>query len=103
MATRRQYIEKVRRQIYGGQPSDDANITVGLTNIYLNEGIAIAAQKNYTDNAALDGIAYVDGSFYLTYKNIAVTKDEQFLYKVALPHIPFAIGNGEGIPTMVLT
>lgn len=100
---RRTYIEMIMRQIYGGQPSQDANITVNLINLYVNQGVAVAAKKNYTDNAALDGIAYVNGSFYITYKSLAVIKDEQFLYKVALPHIPYGIGNDEGIITMVLT
>ncbi len=101
--TRRTLIEMIRRQIYNGQPSADATITVNLVNLYVNRGVAIAAQKNYQDNATLDGIAYVNGSFYTTYKSLPVTKDEQFLYKVALPHIPLGIGNDEGISTMVLT
>ncbi len=100
---RKIFIEMVRRDLYGGQPPSTANITVGLVNLWTNQGLAIAAQKNYQDNATLDGIAYVNGSFYTTYKNLAVTKDEQFLYKVALPHIPFGIGNDEGISTMLLT
>lgn len=103
MATRRAYIEKIRRQIYNGQPSSDATITVNLVNLYLNEGIALAAKKNYIDNAQLDGIAYVNGSFYLTYKNLSIVRDEAFLFRVDLPHSPFAIGNDEGISTMVLT
>jgi len=28
--TRNQLIERILRQIYGGQPSDDSNITFGL-------------------------------------------------------------------------
>ncbi len=100
---RKQFIEMVRRDLYGGQPPNTANITVGLVNLWTNQGLAIAAQKNYQDNATLDGIAYVNGSFYTTYKSLPVTKDEQFLYKVALPHIPLGIGNDEGISTMVLT
>ena len=100
---RRVFIEMLRRDIYGGQPSADANITVNLVNLWLNQGVAIAARKNWQDNAQFEGIAYTNGSFYTTYKNLAVTKDEQFLYKTALPQLPLGIGNDEGISSVVLT
>lgn len=100
MITRRTYIELIRRQLYGGPPSDDATITVGLVNRWLDFGIAAAAKQNYKDNIAIDGINYVNNSFYTTFKGIAVTKDEQFLWKVALPSIPLGIGTSEGISTM---
>ena len=91
------FIEQIRRQIYGAQPSDDADITIGLVNTWLEQGIAVAAKTNYTDNLKLDGISYVNNSFYSTFKNIAVTEDEQFVYKVTLPQIPVGIGANEGI------
>ena len=76
--TRRQYIEQVRRQIYGGQPNDDAEITVSLVNQWLNQAIGFAAQKCYQDNLKIDSIAYVNNGFYSTFKSLAVTKDENF-------------------------
>ena len=97
------YIEQIRRFIYNGQPPSEATVTIGLVNVWLNQAIGVAAQKNYTDNVTLDGIAYINGSFYTTYKNIAVTKDEQFLYKVQLPHIPFGLGDDEGVSELILT
>lgn len=98
--TRKSFIERIRRQIYNGQPPDDATITIGLVNNYLNDAIAVAAKTNYTDALKLDGIAYVNNSFYTTYKNLTVTADEQFLYKIGLPHIPFGIGANEGVSTI---
>ena len=97
---RRTYIEQIRRSIYNGQPSDDATITIGLVNIWIEQAIGIAAKQNYKDNAMLDGIAYVNNSFYTNFKNLAVTEDEQFVYKVELPQIPFGIGYNEGISTL---
>lgn len=95
--TRQVYIELIRRQIYGGQPNDDAEITIQLVNKWLDFGIAFAAQKNYIDSVKLDGIAYVNNSFYTTYKALEVTQDEQFLWKIELPHIPFGLGATEGV------
>lgn len=95
------FIERVRRQIYNGQPSDDASITVGLVNNYLNDAIALAAQANYKNNLAIDGISYVNNSFYTIYKSLSVSQDEQFLWKITLPEIPVGIGENLGVETLI--
>lgn len=99
---RKQYIELVRRQIYGGQPTDDAEITVNLVNLWLDMGIAAAAEKNYYDNQKLDGIAYVNNSFYTTFKGLPITADEKFVWQIEMPQIPVGIGASEGISTLKL-
>lgn len=99
--TRHDLIEQIRRQIYNGQPSDDATITEGLVNQYIEEGIAVAAKQNYKENAAIEAVAYINNGFYTTFKGIAVTKDESFLWKVTLPEIPLGVGYSEGVSTMV--
>ena len=98
---KRAYIERIRRLIYGGQPPSEANITVGLVANYLNDAIAIAAKTNYTDNLKLEGIASVNNSFYTTFKSLAVTSDEQFLWKISLPQLPVGIGGIEGISKVI--
>lgn len=98
--TRRYFIERTLRQIYGTQPNDDSWITVNLVNAWLNDATAIAAKQNYKDNIALDGISFVNNSFYTTFKDIDVTQDEQFLWKVQLPEIPIGIGANMGISTL---
>lgn len=101
MATTRYiFLEKILRSVYGEQMSDDSNITYNLANVWLNEGIALAAKQNYKDNIAIDGIGYVNNSFYTTFKNLAVVADEQFTYKVTLPEIPLGIGANEGVNTL---
>lgn len=99
LTTRRAYIELIRRQIYGSQPSNDAEITAGLVNRWLNFAIAAAAKENNKQNMAIDGVSYVNNSFYTIYKGLAVTKDEQFLWKIELPQIPLGLGTSEGIST----
>lgn len=93
-------IERIRRQIYGGQPTDDASITINLVNTYLNDGIAIAAKQCYKDSLQIEGIGYVNNSFYTTFKGIAVTKDENFVWKLQLPQLPIGIGTNSGIETL---
>lgn len=95
--TRRAYIERIRRLIYGNQPAAEANITVGLVNNYLQDAIALAAKANYLDNEKISGITFVNNSFYTIFKDIEVTEDEQFLWKIQLPELPVGIGYTEGI------
>ena len=101
MPTRRQYIEQVRRMIYGSQPSNDAEITVGLVNQWIDQAVGVAAKANYTDSLKLDGIAYVNNSFYTTYKSLSVSADDQYLWKITLPQIPIGIGYNQGAETLV--
>lgn len=101
MPTRRQFIEQVRRLIYGSQPSNDAEITVELVNQWLDQAIGIAAKTNYTDSLKIDGIAYMNNSFYTTYKTLSVTEDEQFLWKITLPQIPVGIGENDGAENLI--
>ena len=100
--TRAVFIERTLRQIYNGQPSDDATITVNLVNVWLDDAIALAAKQNYKDNYQVDGISYVNNGFYTTFKGLEFEADEQFLWKVTLPQIPVGIGANEGISTFIV-
>ena len=99
--TRAQFIEQLRRQIYNGQPTDDATITVGLVNQYINQAIGIAAKTNYKDNIQLEGVGFVNNSFHTTFKGLSITQDEQFLWRFTLPEIPVGIGYSEGLPRVI--
>ena len=100
--TRNAFIERVLRQIYNGQPSDDSNITFGLVNQWLNDAIGAAAKKNYTDNIQIDGVSYINNSFYTTFKNLDIYAEtvDNFTYRVDLPSIPVALGRNEGVATL---
>lgn len=98
--TRFQFIERCLRQIYGQQPSDDASISYNLINFWLNDAIGLAAKTNFRENIQIDGIGYVNNSFYTTYKGIAITADDDFLWKFTLPEIPLGIGRNMGVSTV---
>lgn len=97
---RQTYIERIRRIIYSGQPSDDAQITIGLVNNILNDAIAAAASANYNDNFKIQGVEAVSNSFYTTYSNIAVTAEGNFVYKFELPEIPVGLGVNMGVASL---
>lgn len=101
MTTRRTIIELILRQILNGQPSDDTDITDNLVNQWLNIALGLAAKKNYTDNLQLEGVAFVNNSFFSTFKGIELTEDERNLYKFTLPSIPLGIGATDGIARIV--
>ena len=98
--TRNQTIELILRQIYNGQPSDDSSITFNQVNLWLNQAIAAAAKKNYADNVQIEGISFVNNSFYTSFGSLAVSPDEFGVYKVTLPQIPVSLGKTEGISTL---
>lgn len=95
--TRGEFIERALRQIYNGYVSDDSEVTPGLVNSWLQDAIGVAAKANYTDTLKIDGIGYVNNSFYTTYRGLDITKDSANVYSIALPHPPFGIGRNEGI------
>lgn len=97
--TRNALIERILRQIYNGQPSDDSNITYGLVNQWLNDAIGMAVKKNYTDNIQIDGISYVNNSFYTTFTNIDINAEtvDTVTYSIDLPIIPYSLGKNEGV------
>lgn len=99
--TRKVLIEQIRRMMYGSIPTDDANVTEKEINLYINEGIAYMAKVNYTDAIKLDGIETIADSFYATFKNLAITKDNDTgYYSLALPQVPLGLSRGYGISTV---
>lgn len=99
--TRKVLIEQIRRMLYGGIPTDDANITEKEINLYINEALAYMAKVNYTDSIKLDGIETVSDVFYLTFKNLAITRDADTGYfSLDLPQVPLGLARGYGISTV---
>ena len=100
--TRRQYIEQIRRLIYNGLPDDDATITVGLVNQYLNQAIGVAAKQNYKENIAIDGIGFLNNSFYTKFTGVTIASVGNFLWRMTLPEVPLGVGANEGISVLEL-
>lgn len=98
--TRYAFIERVLRATYGEQPGDDSNITANLVNKWLGDAIGIAAKQNYKENIQIDGITYVNNSFYTTFRGLAITQYEEFVFQLTMPQIPFGVGRNEGISTL---
>jgi hypothetical protein len=100
--TRQQLIEQILRQVYGTQPTDDSTITPNLVNLYINQGIGVAVKQNYNEANQLEGVGYVNNSFYSTFKGIPITKDDGFLWKLTLPSVPYGVAKNEGLSSVVL-
>lgn len=98
--TRQAFIEQTLRQIYGGYIPDESSVTFNLVNLYLEDACAIAAKQCYKDSAQIEAVAYVNNGFYTTFKNISVTQDENFLWRITLPQIPVGIGKNEGVASL---
>lgn len=97
-------ITRIIRQIYGEKPSDDATITKNLVKTYLPEAIAQAVKTSAKENLQIEGIQYVNNSFYTTFKELQISPEGtiQGDYKCKLPSIPIALGRNEGIASVKL-
>ena len=98
---RKSLVEQISRLVHNGFPSDDTDFTDELINIYISQGIALAAKNNYKEAIQLEGIGFVNNSFYSTYKGIAITADEDNLWSLTLPLVPIAVGRNEGISRLI--
>ena len=99
---RQALIERILRHVYGEQPLDDANITTNLVNAWIEDGIGLAVKQNWKDGVALDGVTYINNSFYTTFKGLPLVQYEPFTFQVTLPQIPFGIGKDEGIGSLTI-
>lgn len=99
MATRGAFIESILMQLYGGKPTDDAEITYNLVNLYLQEGIATAAQAAYKNSIQIDGVGYINNGFYTTFSGLSISIDssDNQCYVFSLPEIPVGISANMGI------
>lgn len=102
LITRYKLCERIQRVIYNGLPPDDATLTINIINNWINDGIAVAAKNNYVDSIKLDGISYVNNSFYITYRNLAISQNTEGNWEFSLPQIPLGLGKNEGINTVQL-
>lgn len=98
--TRAELIEQILRAVYGDQPRDDSSITPNLVNLYINQGTASAIRSQLKDSVNLDGVTYINNAFYFTYKNLPILQEENLLWKVELPQVPFGIGRNEGVANL---
>lgn len=99
---RKQFLERNIVQIYGGLPEDDAEITFDIINAWLPDAVASAAKQCYIESIKLDGVSYVNNSFYSTFSGLQILSDDTSNqgYKVELPEIPVGIGRNEGVSTL---
>ena len=99
---RYEFLERNLIQIYGGFPTDDSEISFDLLNSWLSDAIATAAKTCYKEAIQIDGIGYVNNSFYTTFSGLAITTDDtdNLCYKLTLPEIPVGIGRNEGLSAL---
>lgn len=100
--TRLQFIYRTIMQVYGGTPTDDREISNDLVNNWLNEGVAVAAKQCYKEAIQIDGMGYINNSFYTTFSGISITTDDtdNLCYKLTLPQVPIGIGRNEGVSAL---
>lgn len=75
LSTKKEIIDEIRYQTYGGMPSNDAAISEMFVLTMLNDSIAKAAVRSAFSTYNLDGVVAADDIFRLTYSNIQLLTD----------------------------
>lgn len=97
------FIEQSLIQIYGALPTDDAEMTIEMINtVLLPQAIGLAAKMCYKEAIQIDGIGYVNNSFYTTFSGLSIVVDDtdNQCYKLTLPEIPVGVGKNEGVSAL---
>lgn len=71
----RKLAEIIRVRLYGGQPSDDAPITLRQVAIEIVAEAAQAAKENFYENANVEGYNYVNDSYTTRFTGVTVLTD----------------------------
>lgn len=96
--TRKNIIDRVRRLIYGGYPTDDAQITVNLVNSWLNDAIAAACVSSFWASYKVDQVGSVADGFYMTFSPFSLSKDSNTgYYNFTLPALPLSLPKSHSI------
>lgn len=92
--TQLQLCELIQRELAGGDVPIGFSPKIEEISLWLQPAIAAAAMKNYTDTAQID-IENVADAFYLTYKNLPLTRQSDTGdYVATAPAAPYALPFG---------
>ncbi|WP_312697041.1 hypothetical protein [Sphingobacterium mizutaii] len=89
---RRQIVEEIRTEAYGGMPPVDAKFSENFVLLRFNSKLAAKARINAFELTNLEGITYADDMFYVRFKDLEVKDDSDTGYKfVIIPAQPIGL------------
>lgn len=92
LKTKKEVCDEIRIEVYGGQPTNDASISLNLILRKLNDKTAAYALKSASINYQVDGYFQSDDIFRTTYTNLQLTQDQYTGVKyTALPVQPVSL------------
>jgi len=97
MSSKWRISEQSRRIILGGNPSANDSPLPQELMIFVEQALAYVVQKSLYQNMAM-GESDIDGTLVFTFKNVAVTKDEDLdMYYSVLPSAFISLPSERGI------
>ncbi len=75
LRTKKEIVDEIRYEVYGGMPSVDAAISENFILRKLNNKIATSAMQQALGSYKMDGAVCVDDIFTLTYSDLTLTVD----------------------------
>lgn len=96
--TKRQIVQEALYEAYGGITSTDVRISERFVLTKLNNKIAAAGTINAFQNKNLEGVTYLNDTFYSTYNDLPVTDDTHTGFKkIDLPALPIGVPSQRSI------
>jgi hypothetical protein len=95
--TKKELAESILLEYYGGPPSDDAVISLRQVGVMINKALAEVAKKSFYDNANIEGIAYANDEFTVSFDVTLNAADNTGFKWFNLPTAPVGLPKSRGV------
>ena len=95
--TKKELAESILLEYYGGPPSDDAVISLRQVGVMINKALAETAKKSFYENANIEGIAYANDEFTVTFDATLNNADNTGFRWVDMPTAPVGLPKSRGV------
>lgn len=95
--TKKELAESILLEYYGGPPSDDAVVSLRQVGVMINRALAEAAKKSFYDNSNIEGVAYANDEFTVTFSVTLNNKDNTGFRWFDMPTAPVGLPKSRGV------
>lgn len=96
--TKQELAEQILLEYYGGEYSQDADISPRQVGVMINTALAQMAKESFYENSNLEGVAYANDEFTCTFANVALNQTDDSGYRwFDMPTAPVGLPKSRGI------
>lgn len=96
--TKQELAEQILLDYYGGEYSQDADISQRQVGAMINKALAQVAKESFYENSNLEGVAYANDEFTCTFSSIVLNPTDDSGYRwFEMPTSPVGLPKSRGI------